>query len=61
MTSAIDNNRRFEGIWTFDRQVSQQAANILLDTIVNYRPELKEKVQNSPSNLFTVRSINSRR
>ncbi len=45
MISAIDNNRRFEGIWTFDRQVSQQAANILLDSIVDYRPELQEKAQ----------------
>lgn len=45
MTGDIDNNRRFEGIWTFDRQVTLQAADILLKTIVDYRPELKEKVQ----------------
>ena len=45
MTEAIDNNRRFEGIWTFDRQVAQQAAHILLKTIVDYRPELAEKAQ----------------
>ncbi|MDJ0511177.1 MAG: DICT sensory domain-containing protein [Crocosphaera sp.] len=43
MTGAMDNHRRFEGIWTFDRQVTQQAANILLDKIVDYRPELQEK------------------
>ena len=44
MIDDIDNNRRFEGIWTFDRQVTQQAAYILLNTIVEYRPELQEKV-----------------
>ncbi|ACB49648.1 two-component sensor histidine kinase [Crocosphaera subtropica ATCC 51142] len=45
MTADMDNHRRFEGIWTFDRQVTQQAANILLNTIVDYRPELENKVQ----------------
>ena len=39
-----DNSRRFEGIWTFDRQVSQQAAAILLNRVVTYRPELASKV-----------------
>lgn len=39
-----DNNRRFEGIWTFDRQTSQAAARILLDRILYYRPELQAKV-----------------
>ncbi|MEM8780624.1 MAG: DICT sensory domain-containing protein [Cyanobacteria bacterium P01_G01_bin.49] len=42
---AMDNSRRFEGMWTFDRQISQQAANILLNRIVEYRPELKSKIQ----------------
>ncbi len=40
----LDNNRRFEGIWTFDRQTSKKAASILLEKIVNYRPELLEKI-----------------
>jgi DICT domain-containing protein/signal transduction histidine kinase len=43
--SAMDNSRRFEGIWTFDRQVSQQAAEILLERILAYRPELAEKIE----------------
>ncbi|GBF80589.1 DICT sensory domain-containing protein [Aphanothece sacrum] len=43
--SAKDNSRRFEGIWTFDRHVSQQAANILLTRILDYRPELKDKIK----------------
>jgi DICT domain-containing protein/signal transduction histidine kinase len=40
----IDPSRRFEGIWTFDRQVAIAAANILLDRIVGYRPELAKKI-----------------
>jgi DICT domain-containing protein/signal transduction histidine kinase len=43
--SAIDNNRRFEGIWTFERQVSQKAATLLLDRIVAYRPEIEPKIE----------------
>lgn len=41
----MDQVRRFEGIWTFDRQVSCQAARLLLDRILVYRPELAAKVQ----------------
>ncbi|WP_310417302.1 DICT sensory domain-containing protein [Chamaesiphon sp. OTE_8_metabat_110] len=40
----IDASRRFEGIWTFDRQVTITAAHILLDRIQNYRPELAAKI-----------------
>lgn len=40
----MDQARRFEGIWTFDREVSCKAAAFLLDKIVNYRPELAEKI-----------------
>ncbi len=41
---AMDSNRRFEGIWTFDRAVSLQAAALLLDRIATYRPELTDKL-----------------
>ena len=41
----IDNHRRFEGIWTFEREVSQAAAHILLTKILTYRPELAAKVK----------------
>ncbi len=41
---SIDSNRRFEGIWTFDRQVTISAANIMLDRIGIYRPELESKL-----------------
>ncbi|MEG4318539.1 MULTISPECIES: DICT sensory domain-containing protein [unclassified Microcoleus] len=40
----MDQARRFEGIWTFDREVSCKAAELLLDRIVIYRPELAEKI-----------------
>ncbi len=41
----IDPSRRFEGIWTFDRQVSCSAAELLLKRILAYRPELAAKIQ----------------
>ncbi|MEO0540734.1 MAG: DICT sensory domain-containing protein [Cyanobacteria bacterium P01_A01_bin.105] len=36
----LDQTRRFEGIWTLDGQVAQQAARILLDRVLEYRPGL---------------------
>ncbi len=44
-TSAMDASRRFEGIWTFDPEVSVKAAEILLERILDYRPELNSKVK----------------
>ena len=44
---AMDNSRRFEGIWTFERQISEIAAVILLKRILVYRPELKTKIEQS--------------
>jgi DICT domain-containing protein/signal transduction histidine kinase len=41
----MDQTRRFEGIWTFDRQASCKAAEILLNRVLQYRPELKAKVK----------------
>ncbi|MFE1747055.1 DICT sensory domain-containing protein [Coleofasciculus sp. H7-2] len=40
----IDPARRFEGIWTFDRQVSCVVAELLLNRILQYRPELAQKL-----------------
>ncbi|OLP18774.1 histidine kinase [Leptolyngbya sp. 'hensonii'] len=40
----MDQVRRFEGIWTFDRAVTSKAADLLLDRILGYRPELAEKI-----------------
>jgi DICT domain-containing protein/signal transduction histidine kinase len=44
-TMDMDTARRFEGIWTAERGVSLKAAELLLDRIVIYRPELVEKVE----------------
>ena len=43
--ATVDTNRRFEGIWTFDRQVTIEAARIILDRIAVYRPELEPKIE----------------
>ncbi|MDG2990488.1 ATP-binding protein [Candidatus Synechococcus calcipolaris G9] len=40
----MDQARRFEGIWTFDRGITATAARILLGRIGQYRPELKSKL-----------------
>lgn len=50
----IDTNRRFEGIWTFDPQITQAAAEILLKRIIIYRPELKAKIDQINRSLLTV-------
>ncbi len=42
--AGMDTNRRFEGIWTFDRTVTQEAGKIILDRIAVYRPELTAKI-----------------
>ena len=41
----LDQARRFEGLWTLDRQVSLRAADLLLSRIEAYRPELASKIQ----------------
>ncbi|BDI14549.1 sensor histidine kinase [Nostoc cf. commune SO-36] len=41
----IDTARRFEGVWTSERGVSLKAAELLLDRILVYRPELASKIQ----------------
>ncbi|MGF1569842.1 MAG: DICT sensory domain-containing protein [Nodosilinea sp.] len=42
---SLDQTRRFEGVWTQDRYVTQQAAQILLDRIAQYRPALAAKTE----------------
>lgn len=41
----MDTARRFEGIWTSERGVSLKAAELLLDRILVYRPELASKIE----------------
>jgi DICT domain-containing protein/GAF domain-containing protein len=40
----IDQSRRFEGIWTFDRNVACVAARLFLNRIRRYQPALKPKI-----------------
>ncbi|MGB3532690.1 MAG: DICT sensory domain-containing protein [Microcoleaceae cyanobacterium] len=42
---AMDQARPFEGIWTCDRAVCCRAAELLLQQILHYRPELQDKVK----------------
>ncbi|MFZ4666457.1 MAG: DICT sensory domain-containing protein [Prochlorotrichaceae cyanobacterium] len=51
--AGMDQSRQFEGIWTFDRHLTETAANLLLDRILEYRPELAAKVQAGRSQWFS--------
>jgi DICT domain-containing protein/signal transduction histidine kinase len=42
--ASLDQSRQFKGIWTFDRQVSGQAAQLLIAQILDYRPDLASKI-----------------
>ena len=55
----VEEGARFEGIWSFDRNVTYSAADWLLGIIANYRPELKEKTQQARE-LFKLRRDTSR-
>ena len=49
----IEQGQRFEGVWSFDRQICQAAANWLLEHIINYRPELEPKIAQAKQ-LYTL-------
>jgi signal transduction histidine kinase/DICT domain-containing protein len=49
----VDNSRRFEGIWTEDRLITEKAADMLLDRALLYRPELAEKVAAAKTQYFS--------
>lgn len=55
--SAMDTNRRFEGIWTFDRSVSMEAGKLILARIAQYRPELADKIAQAQSLYITDSSV----
>jgi DICT domain-containing protein/GAF domain-containing protein len=42
---AIDSARQFRGIWTFDRTISTTAARLLLQKVLEYCPDLADRVQ----------------
>ncbi len=52
--SIIDNSRRFEGIWTFDRRVTQTAAKIIFKRILAYRPELAAKIKQAKARYLQI-------
>jgi DICT domain-containing protein/signal transduction histidine kinase len=41
----LESSQRFDGVWTFDRQVVVDAALLLLDKIGQHRPRLKKQLQ----------------
>lgn len=41
----LDSARRFEGIWTFDAQVTKTATTLLLEKILSYRPDLESQIE----------------
>ena len=55
----VDQSRRFEGIWTFDRPVVCKSAELLLLRILAYRPELGDKIGQMLTQLASdVSSVN---
>jgi DICT domain-containing protein/signal transduction histidine kinase len=42
---ALDSARQFSGFWTFDPEISRQAATLLLKQIQSYRPDLVGSIQ----------------
>ncbi len=62
----IDAARRFEGVWTSERGVSLKAAELLLNRILVYRPELASKIEEArqrfgidePRNHFGAEQVN---
>ena len=67
--SITEQGTRYEGIWTFERDIAYSAADWLLGRIANFRPELKEKTEQARrlfvtkrgermQSLLTVQSIN---
>jgi DICT domain-containing protein/signal transduction histidine kinase len=50
--AAMDQTRRFEGVWTFDRPTSCKAAESLLNRILIYRPELAAKIQRAKTEIL---------
>lgn len=44
-SSDMDAARQFDGIWSFDRQITVQAALALLPKILSYRPDLEPRLE----------------
>ncbi|MBD6618814.1 GAF domain-containing protein [Komarekiella sp. 'clone 1'] len=44
-SASLDQLRQFQGIWTFDPQVSIYAARLMLERILAYQPKLASKIK----------------
>lgn len=53
----LESSQRFDGIWTFDRQVAIDAAQILLSRVAKYQPKLKKQLQKIQSELIQAPAI----
>jgi DICT domain-containing protein/signal transduction histidine kinase len=53
---ALDQNRRFEGVWSQDAQIFYRAAQILLDRILDYCPHLAQKIAQAKQRYLPVLS-----
>jgi DICT domain-containing protein len=58
ITSVVEEGERFEGIWSFQRDLVYTAADWLLGRITNYRPELREKTQRARKLFVTKQKQN---
>jgi DICT domain-containing protein/signal transduction histidine kinase len=56
-TNDLDSARQFHGFWTFDPEVTRQAAGLLLQHIRRYRPDLTQQIDRAKQcyQLTTVR------
>jgi DICT domain-containing protein/signal transduction histidine kinase len=44
-SAGLESSQRFDGVWTFDRKVAIDAAQILLRKVAKQRPKLKKEIQ----------------
>jgi signal transduction histidine kinase/DICT domain-containing protein len=56
----VEQVKRFEGFWTFDRDITRSAADWLLGRIKNYRPELSEKIEKARQLYHLDRSLHNK-
>ncbi len=50
----VDTERKFYGLWTFDRVLVEEAFNISLQRVEHYNPSLIQKIQTQRSHLQTI-------
>lgn len=60
LPSVNEQGDRYQGIWTFERDITYSAADWLLGRIKNFRPELREKTQQARKLFITKRKTRYR-